>query len=328
MSRNAVTTMSSVVPTPAALASDGRDTEATPAPSTRDTPPAARTIKLTIGCLAAVYLIWSSTYLAMAIAVHELPPLWMAALRYSVAGAIMIAIARHRGAAWPTARQWLIVAPAGALLFVGGNGFVAIGEQSVSSGGAAVVGATMPLWVGVLSAITGDRPSRREWISLVIGFVGVLVLMGGPSLSGAPVHVAFIVCAPICWAFGSIVSRRTSRALPRDTFMASAMQMLTGGAALVIAGAIHGEHLPVDASPRAWLALAYLCVAGSIIGFTAYNWLLRNTRPVVATSYAYVNPILAVLIGAAASEPLGATTIIANVLIVGAVALAFAKPRR
>lgn len=281
-----------------------------------------------IASLAAVYLIWSSTYLAMRIVVAELPPLLMASLRYSAAGLVMLAIAKQRGVAWPSARQWLRVVPVGALLFVGGNGFVAIAERSVSSGGAAVVCAMMPLWTGVLAAFSGERPSRREWLSLVVGFVGVLVLMGGPSLQGEPVHIALILLAPLCWSLGSILARRHAKAGPADTFLSSAMQMLTGGAVLAAIAMIRGERLPAHASAGSWLALGYLLVFGSLVAFTAYNWLLRNARPVVATSYAYVNPILAVLMGAALSgEALGVTTLVANVLIVGAVALALGKPR-
>jgi drug/metabolite transporter (DMT)-like permease len=281
-----------------------------------------------IGSLAAVYLIWSSTYLAMRIVVAELPPLLMASVRYAVAGAVMLVIARRRGVAWPSARHWLRVAPVGALLFVGGNGFVAIAEMSVSSGGAAVVCATMPLWTGVLAAVSGERPSVREWLSLVVGFAGVLILMGGPSLAGEPLHIALILLAPISWSLGSILARRLAKSAATDTFMSSAMQMLTGGGALAIGAVLRSERLPAHASAGAWLALVYLIVFGSLVAFTAYNWLLRNARPVVATSYAYVNPILAVLIGAAlSSEVLGITTLVANVLIVGAVGLALARPR-
>jgi len=281
-----------------------------------------------IGSLAAVYLIWSSTYLAMRVVVSELPPLFMASARFAVAGLVMLVIAKQRGVAWPTARQWLRVAPVGALLFLGGNGFVAIAELSVSSGGAAVVCAMMPLWTGVLGVVSGDRPSRREWLSLIVGFVGVLVLMGGPSLAGEPLHIALILLAPVSWSLGSVLGRRLGKTQQLDTFMSSAMQMITGGAALAIGSLARGEHLPAHASAKAWLSLAYLLVFGSLIAFTAYNWLLRNTRSVVATSYAYVNPILAVMFGAVLSgETIGATTVIANVMIVGAVALALAKPR-
>jgi len=281
-----------------------------------------------IASLAAVYLIWSSTYLAMRIAITDLPPMLMASFRFSPAGLVLMAIAKRRGAAWPSATQWLRMAPVGALLFLCGNGFVAVAEQSVSSGGAAVVCATMPLWTGVLAAISGEKPSRREWLALVLGFIGVVVLMGGPSLQGKPVHLALIVLSPLCWSLGSIVSRRLAKSSKSDVIMSSAMQLLLGSALLAIVGIARGERLPAHASATSWLAVGYLFIFGSLLGFTAFNWLLRNTRPVIATSYAYVNPILAVLIGAVVSgEALGVTTLVANVLIVGAVALALGKAR-
>jgi drug/metabolite transporter (DMT)-like permease len=275
-----------------------------------------------------VYLIWSSTYLAMRVCVVELPPLLMAAMRFVLAGGFLLVWALRRGATIPPLRDWLRVVPIGALLFVGGNGFVAIAEQSVASGGAAVVCATMPLWVGVFGRFFGDRVTLREWASLVLGFIGVVVLMGGPSLAGKPAHVVLLCFSPVMWALGSLLARRT-----RDvggehaTLVGPALQMLTGAPLLVIGAALHGESLYMHASVEAWLSLAYLFVFGSVIGFTAYAWLLRNARPVVATSYAYVNPILAVLIGAALyGEPLGWSTLVANVLIVGAIALALRKP--
>ena len=281
-----------------------------------------------IASLAAVYLIWSSTYLAMRIAVAELPPLLMAGLRFLAGGLVMLVIARRRGAAWPAAREWLRVMPIGALLFLGGNGLVAISELSVSSGGAAVVCAMMPLWVGVLGMISGEHPTRREWISLVIGFIGVVVLMGGPTLAGKPLHIVLLMFAPISWALGSILARRLPGTAAKNSFMLPAMQMLAGGVVLFAVAILRGERLPTDASTSAWLAVGYLWVFGSLVGFTAYSWLLRNARPVIATSYAYVNPILAVVFGAVISgEPLGITTVVANVLIVGAVWLALRRPR-
>lgn len=280
-------------------------------------------------CLASVYVIWSSTYLAMRVAVAELPPMLTAGARYLTAGVVMLAVARVRGAPWPSLRQWLRVVPAGALLFIGGNGFVAVAETSVSSGGAAVVCATMPLWAGVLSAATGERPTLREWGSLGLGFLGVIVLMGSPSLDGEPLHRYLLIASPICWAIGSIYTRRLPKPVTKtagDTFMAPAMQMLTGGASVILVGLVRGEHVPTAASGEALACVAYLIVFGSIIGFTAYDWLLRNARPVVATSYAFVNPVMAVLIGAALyGEPLSWQAGLANALIVGAVLLALKR---
>jgi drug/metabolite transporter (DMT)-like permease len=280
--------------------------------------------RLLLASLAAVYVIWGSTYLAMRIAIGGMPPLSMASLRFFAAGTIMLVVALRRGARIPPARDWLRSLPVGALLFMGGNGFVALAEQSVPSGGVAVVCATMPLWVGVLGAAFGVRPTAREWLALVIGFTGVVVLMGGPTLAGRPQDIACAIASPILWACGSLLSRRT-----RDVggehaaLVGPAVQMLAGGLVLAIVATLRGEHLPAHTPATSWLALGYLVVFGSIIGFTAYSWLLRHARPVVATSYAYVNPVLAVLIGAALyGEPLGWTTLVANVLIVGAVMLA------
>jgi len=282
-----------------------------------------------IASLASVYIIWSSTYLAMRIVVVELPPLFSAAIRFTLAGAVMMVMALRRGARLPSFRDWLRVAPAGLLLFVGGNGFVSIASQSLTSGGIAVVCATMPLWVGVLGYAIGERPTAREWLSLLIGFAGVLVLMGSPSLAGKPLHIALVIGSPILWAAGSLIARRTKDVGGvHGGLVGPAVQMLTGGAALAVIALLRGERMPLDASAHSWLALGYLWVFGSLVAFTGYAWLLRNARPVVATSYAYVNPILAVLIGAALyGEPLSWTTAIANILIVGAVMLALTKRR-
>ncbi|HEU4611765.1 MAG TPA: EamA family transporter [Kofleriaceae bacterium] len=280
-----------------------------------------------IASLTAVYLIWSSTYLAMRIVVVDLPPLLSASLRFVTAGVVMLVNALRRGARMPSLRDALRVAPAGVFLFVGGNGFVSIASQSLASGGIAVVCATMPLWTGVLGYLVGERPTSREWLSLLVGFVGVLVLLGSPSLSGKPAHIAVAIASPILWAIGSLIARRA-----RDVggahaaLLGPALQMLTGGIALGIVALVRGEQLPIDASASSWLALGYLIVFGSLVGFTAYAWLLRNARPTVATSYAYVNPILAVLLGAVLyGEPLSWSTAAANILIVGAVMLALTR---
>ena len=282
-----------------------------------------------IASLAAVYVIWGSTYLAMQYAVADLPPMMMVAMRFLLGGTAMLALAKRRGAAWPSARDWLRSLPVGVFLFLGGNGCVALAEQSVPSGGVAVVCATMPLWVGVLGAFAGERPTVREWGSLVLGFSGVVVLMGGPALSGHPLHIAFAILSPILWAIGSLLARRTKDiGGEHASLVGPATQMLAGGGVLAVASLIRGEPLPLHASASAWLALAYLLVFGSLLGFSAYSWLLRNARPTVATSYAFVNPVLAVLAGAVLhGELLGWTTLVANVMIVGAVILALRRER-
>ncbi len=269
--------------------------------------------------LAAVYLVWGSTYLVMRIAVEHLPPLLMGAIRFSIAGALLFGFALVRGAAWPTARQWLMALPVGALLFVGGNGFVAIAETEVSSGVAAVVVATMPLWMAVFATISGERPTRSEWLGVGFGLAGVVVLMSGAELSAAPVFAAILLGSPLAWALGSTLSRRLEQA---PGIMSAATQQLTGGAALALVGFTRGERLPATFTFEAIWSLVYLIVLGSFVAFTAYSWLLRNTRPAVATSYAYVNPGIAVLLGVfLGAEQVSGATLMATPLIVAAVVL-------
>ncbi len=279
-------------------------------------------------CLAAVYVLWGSTYLGVRIVVHEgLPPMLAASVRFLSAGLVMLAYARYRGARMPTWSDVRRIAPVGILLFVGGNGFVSIASQSIHSSGTAIVCATMPLWMGVLGAGFGEKPSTREWVSLVVGFVGVLVLLGSPSLAGEPLHIVILMFSPILWAAGSLIARRTKDVGGAHAgYVQPALQMITGGVALGVVALVRGESFTGEATTRAWLALGYLWLFGSLVAFTAYAWLLRNARGVVATSYAYVNPIIAVLIGAALyNEPVGWTTAVANVLIVGAVMLALTR---
>jgi drug/metabolite transporter (DMT)-like permease len=269
--------------------------------------------------LAAVYIVWGSTYLAMRIAVHGLPPMMMGGIRFTIGGAILMTYLAARGAPLPTFRQWLYALPVGGLLFIGGNALVAIAEKSISSGIAAVVCATMPLWMALFALATGERPRLREWLGLAVGFAGVVVLSSGAELQTDIGATVVLMIAPLAWACGSLLARR----LPMPAgLMAAAVQMLAGGVLLLGVSLASGERLPAVVPTSAWLAVAYLVVFGSLIAFSAYSWLLRNARPAVATSYAYVNPALAVLLGAAlGAETIGWTTLIATPLIVGAVAI-------
>ena len=269
--------------------------------------------------LFAVYVIWGSTYYAMRVAVQGLPPMLMGSMRFIAAGLILLGLARMRGAAWPTARQWLMSLPIGVLFFIGGNGFVAIALTTIESGVGAVVCATMPLWAAVIASATGERAGAREWLGLAVGFAGVVVLMGGVSVGGDPVHMILLILSPVAWAAGSILSRRLP--LP-GAGISAALPMVTGGVALGVVALLRGEHFVAGAPAEAWIALVYLAIFGSLIAFTAFHWLLHHTRPAVATSYAYVNPAIAVLIGAAlGGEVLGPSTLIATGLIIAAVAL-------
>jgi drug/metabolite transporter (DMT)-like permease len=177
----------------------------------------------------------------------------------------------------------------------------------------------MPLWAAVIASATGERAGAREWLGLAVGFAGVVVLMGGVSVGGDPVHMVLLILSPVAWAAGSILSRRLP--LP-GAGISAALPMVTGGAALGVVALLRGEWFVAGAPAEAWIALVYLAIFGSLIAFTAFHWLLHNTRPAVATSYAYVNPAIAVLIGAAiGGEVLGPSTLVATGLIVAAVAL-------
>lgn len=279
--------------------------------------------------IAAVYLIWGSTYLAIRFALEGgLPPLLMAGGRFLVAGGLMYAVLRLRGVPAPTRAQWRDLAVMGALLLGLGNGLVCIAEQSVSSGLAAVAVASSALWMGVFAAMRGARPGRMEWFGLAAGFAGVLWLNAGSALRGSPVGLVALFVATLAWAFGSIWSR--GRDLP-SPFMAAAGQMLCGGAMLLVAGVALGERMHAPPTPQGLLAVGYLASFGSIVAFSAYIWLLHHVRPVLAGSYAYVNPAIAVVLGAwLAGERFGAGDLGAMAVIlcgVVAITLAKAQPR-
>ena len=258
----------------------------------------------------ALYVIWGSTYLAIRIAVDGFPPLYMAAVRQLIAGAILYAIMRLRGAPAPTRAQWKAGLVTGALLLAGGNGGVSLAERSVDSSFAAIVVASMPLWVAVIGLCYGSRPTRRELVGLCIGFTGVVILNAGGSISGDPVAFVAIVLSPILWGWGSLLSRRVD--LPRGP-MASAVQMLAGGVVLAVLGGGFGEHFTQAPSTSSLLAIAYLVVAGSLVAFSAYGFLLRTVRPAVATSYAYVNPLVAIILGVLfANEHVGWRALVAT----------------
>ncbi|HUQ04004.1 MAG TPA: drug/metabolite exporter YedA [Kofleriaceae bacterium] len=276
--------------------------------------------------LAAVYVVWGSTYLVMRIAVESLPPMLMGAIRFTIAGGLLFVFGVARGAQRPTLRQWFMALPIGILLFVGGNGLVAIGETRVSSGVAAVVCATMPLWMSVFAALAGERPTVREWMGVALGLAGVVVLVSGAELSASPVFAAILLGSPLAWAAGSMLSRRLPAA---PGIMAAASQQLMGGLALFLVGFGRGERLPAVWTFDAIWSVAYLVVLGSFVAFTAYSWLLKNARPALATSYAFVNPPLAVLLGAAlGAEQVGTATLAATPLIVAAVVLVVVGKRK
>ena len=271
----------------------------TPAPSTVATDPRWM-VPLS---LFALYVIWGSTYLGIRYALVSYPPFMLAAIRFAIAGVLLFAVLRVRGETLPTATQWKNAAIVGTLLLAGGNGLVCFAEQSVSSGIAAVAVASMPLFAAVFGGIYGEWPTRGETAGLMLGFVGVVVLNLGAGLSGSPLGAIALICAAMAWAFGSVWSKRQD--MPKGP-MNTAAQMLCASVSLAVIALLHGERFPAHPEPGATAALAYLIVFGSIIAFSAYLYVLKTVRPALATSYAYVNPPVAVLFGVAfAGEHVG-----------------------
>ncbi|OJH42245.1 drug/metabolite exporter YedA [Cystobacter ferrugineus] len=294
------TTPSSSLPTTSPLAEGGR--------------------AMLVFCLFALYVIWGSTYLAVHWALQGgLPPFMMASVRFLTAGLILYTTLRLRGAANPTARQWAGGAVMGVLLLLLGNGAVVFSQQWVSSGVVALVVGSVPLWAALFSGLSGQWPGRAERWGLAIGFCGLIVLNMGSALRGNVWATLALLVGPMSWALGSVISRRLPLA---GGLMASATQMLTGGAAFLLVSLIRGERLTAVPSAKALLSVAYLIVFGSLVAFSAYGYLLRHTRPALAMSYAYVNPMVAVLLGVVlAGESLSPSGLVAMGAILGSVVL-------
>lgn len=259
-------------------------------------PPLQRQDKARIAAaLVAVYVLWGSTYFAMRVAVETLPPFMMAGARFLFAGSAMYGWLRLRGAPHPTRAEWRSGFLVGALLLVIGNGAIAMSEQWVASGLAAVMVALMPLWAALFGGLWGEWPRRLEWIGLGLGAAGVVLMNLDGDLRGNTLGAALLVLSPLSWALGSVWSRRLPLAKGP---MSSATQMLCAGAVMALISAVF-ERPPTTVTPRALAAVGYLALFGSIIGFSAYSYLLRAVRPAVATSYAYVNPVVAIALGMA-----------------------------
>jgi drug/metabolite transporter (DMT)-like permease len=296
-----------------------------PAPQQADLPasPAASALPLARLlvplALFAVYVIWGSTYFAIRVALGSWPPFLLGAVRFLLAGSLLYAVLRLRGVTPPTRLQWFNAAVTGTLLLGVGNGLVCFAEQSVASGLAAIAVASMPLFAAAFGALYRDWPSRFEWLGLAIGFAGVILLNLGSGMSGSPLGAIALIVAAIAWAFGSVWSRR--RDMPAAS-MNTAAQMLSGGCALAVTSLLTGERLQAMPSGSAMMAMLYLIVFGSLVAFTAYLYLLRNVRAVLATSYAYVNPPVAVLLGIVfLGEAVHANDVAAMTIILFGVAL-------
>ncbi len=279
--------------------------------------------------LLAVYTVWGSTYLAIHFTVETIPPFLSAGLRFLISGAILYIWRRAAGDALPTPRQWRATAIVGILLLLGGNAVLSFAEQWIASGIAALIIGTVPIWLVVIEALRpgGVRPTLWSIIGLLIGFGGIYLLIGPTDLDGRlqydTIGIMTVIAASFFWSLGSIYSR--SADLPPSTLMATGAEMLTGGLAILAVSGLTGEwsdfHLTAVA-PSSWLGLAYLITFGSLIGFVSYGWLLKNAPVSLVATYAYVNPLVAVFLGAwLADETLNARILIAGLVIISSVVL-------
>jgi drug/metabolite transporter (DMT)-like permease len=293
-----------------------------------------------LGAFATVYVVWGSTYLAIRYAIATIPTFLMAGARFLIAGAVLLAIARWRATRRPgatrsplTASELRATAIIGVLLLFGGNGAVVWAEQRVPSGVAALLVATVPVWMVVLDWLRphGVRPTIGVAAGLVLGLGGLLVLAGPSALVGSgvgagavdPVGAVVLTLGALSWAAGSIYSRFVT--LPKDALVATGLEMLFGGAVQLVVGLLAGQWASFDAAAVtavSWGAFLYLVTFGSLIGFTAYTWLLNHASPARVATYAYVNPVVAVLLGwAVAGEALTARMFLAAAVIIAGVVL-------
>lgn len=275
----------------------------------------------------ALYIVWGSTYLGIRIALASYPPFLLAGMRFAVAGLLLFGYLRLRGMPLPSARQWRNAAFTGVLLLGFGNGLVCYAEETVSSGISAVAVASMPLFAAIFAGLYGTWPTRSETTGLLIGFVGVIVLNLGSALSGSHIGAIALLVAATAWAFGSVWSRRQD--MPAG-MMNTAAQMLCGSVALLVVGFLSGEKVPAHPTLHATLAAAYLVVFGSLVAFGAYLYVLKHARPALATSYAYVNPPVAVLFGVLLlGEKVGPYDLAGMaVILLGVAIITFARQRR
>src|SRR5467141_4034678 len=308
-------------------------TVGTPAPLPH-TP--ARTTTLVLMAFAAVYLVWGSTYLAIQIGIESFPPLILAGLRHITVGLLLYPILRRKTGIRPTAANWRTAAVAGALLLFVGNGGVSWAERTVPSGVTALLVATVSLWLVIVDWLRpgGVKPVPRVVMGLLMGFVGLALLVGPARLGGSqrvdPRGAAVLVVASLAWACGSLYSKHGG--MPSSPMLGVAMQSFAGGVILLIVALIAGEfrelHLGT-VSVRSWLALGYLVVFGSGIGFSAYIYIIHKSTAARVSTYAFVNPVVALFLGwLIAGEAITLRTVIAAAVILTAVILLFSAPHR
>lgn len=290
---------------------------------------------MVIGAFAAVYVIWGSTYLGIRLAIETIPPFLMAGARFVTAGSVLYAIMRCTGAPRPQAIQWRDAAILGALLLLVGNGGVSWAEKRVPTNITALTVAGTPLWMLLLDWLRpgGKRPHGLVFAGLGLGFVGVVLIVSSRDAQGHgimdPGGAVMLISASICWAAGSIFSRHARQ--PSSALLAISMQMIAGGALMLLAGCVLGEAQRFhwqDISAKSAEAFVYLTIFGSLVGFTCYVWLLRVSTPARVSTYAYVNPLIAVVMGRVVlGEPLPGGALLAGVFILAAVILITVKGR-
>jgi drug/metabolite transporter (DMT)-like permease len=288
---------------------------------------------MVIAAFFAIYIFWGSTYLAIKYAIETMPPFIMAGTRFLFAGGLLfVASMWTKDFEWPSWRHWRTSLIVGTLLLLGGNGGVVFAEKYISSGLAALLIAAEPFWIVVLSWLwlKRGRPGRPVILGLVVGFIGVALLVAGQSGGDSGQNSYYqtlatisVLLAGVAWAVGSLYGIKG--AAPKSAILTSGMQMLSGGAVLMLAGSIRGEwstFAVANVSTNSWLGLGYLIVFGSLIGFTAYSWLLKNAQPSMVATYAYVNPVIAVVLGwLIASETITGQMLIGAGLVVASVVL-------
>lgn len=280
--------------------------------------------------LLALYIVWGSTYLAIRFSVETIPPFLHASLRFLISGLILYSWRRLAGDLPPTTGNWKATAIVGTALLLGGNGLVALAEKTVPSGIAALMISTSPFWLVLFESMRtgGTKPNWQTILGLIIGFSGVFILIGPAEITGADTSIdrvgaILLLLAPIFWSMGSIYARGAD--MPRSTLLGTGMEMLTGAVALFIVSVVTGElngFSFAQVSTRSWLGLLYLITFGSLVGFVSYGWLLHNAPVSLTSTYAYVNPVVAVFLGYfLAGETLNGRILIATVIIIGSVIL-------
>lgn len=279
-----------------------------------------------IAAIVIVYLVWGSTYLGVRIAVESIPPFMLTSIRSLVAAGVLLIVLWLHGASLPARAQLRNAVLVGGLMF-GGPGMMAVASQWVASGLVALAVAAVPIWAAIFAGFWGHWPGRLEWAGLLVGLSGMVLLNMDSGMQANPIGALALLVGPMMWAFGSMWSRRLSQP---DGFMATAFQLFGGGIVLVIMSVVFHENLAQPPTTRSLVALVYLTFIGTLLAFSAYMYLIRTVRPVLATSYAYVNPVVAVFLGVVlGAEHITPVALIAMVVILTGVALlGFGKERK